>query len=343
MKVSELGEFKLIEVLTRIITAEGVDKTIKERPLLSINDDTAAWCRGNSIELATTDVLIQGVHFTLDTTTWQELGWKALAVNLSDIAAMGGIPQYALVTLSFPGETDVDCLRQLYQGMSRAARRFDTAIVGGDTNKAPLVSINVALIGASSNNEGGLLTRSAALPGDLIAVTGYLGSSAAGLKMLHNDLDLDEETTHLLRKAHNQPYPRVAEGQLLLQHGVRAAIDISDGLIQDLSHICRASNVGAQVMMDRIPIHPLIQSAFGGDSLTLALSGGEDYELLFTTPREIMTGIKKTIKCPLTIIGEILSDKSGQVELVNAEGNIVDWDRQSGWDHFAMGSKTTHE
>lgn len=343
MKVSELSEFRIIELLSRIIAAEGADKTDKELPLLGIGDDATAWYRSNSIELATTDMLIEGVHFRPETTTWHELGWKALAVNLSDIAAMGGIPQYALVTLSFPADTEFISLEELYRGMAQAARKFNTAIIGGDTNRSPLLSINIALIGISSHKEGGLLTRAAALPGDLIAVTGYLGLSSAGLKMLQNNLSFDKETTNLLRKAHNQPEPRVKEGQLLLQHEVRAAIDISDGLIQDLSHICQASNVGAQIMMDRIPIHPLMQSAFGSDSMSLALSGGEDYELLFTAPPDIMIPLKKSISCPITIIGEIISDKPGQVDLINADGKIINRNNEDGWDHFATGNKANDD
>ena len=335
MKVSELGEFGLIELLSEIVASEGVDRTTKGRPLINIGDDAAAWHSSNLIEIATTDTLVQNVHFTWETITWRELGWKALAVNLSDIGAMGGIPQYAMVSLALPGDTEVDSVSQLYQGLAEIAYKFDTAIVGGNISNAPLLVITISLIGGSAGKEHPFLTRSAARPGESIAVTGYLGSSAAGLNMLKHHLEFNQETTELLRKAHNQPKPRVAEGQLLLRRGVRAAIDISDGLAQDLAHLCKSSEVGARIAMDKIPIHPLVGVSFKSNYLNFALSGGEDYELIFTTTPDIIDNLRDEIGCPVNIIGEVLSGKPGQVDIVDMKGNTLNWSKRRGWNHFA--------
>jgi len=156
MKVSDLGEFGLIELLAKIATKS------RSKPLLvDIGDDAAAWHSEAGVQLATTDALIQDVHFALSTTTWRELGWKALAVNLSDIAAMGGVPQYALVSLGLPGDTEVEHMTQLYEGMAELARLFDVGIVGGDVVAAPLVVLNLTVVGSA---QGNILTRTASSP-----------------------------------------------------------------------------------------------------------------------------------------------------------------------------------
>ena len=330
MKVSELGEFGLIDLLAEIAT--------KSRPkplLVDIGDDAAAWRSEAGIQLATTDALIQDVHFTLNTTTWRELGWKALAVNLSDIAAMGGMPQYALVSLALPGETDVEHMTQLYQGMAEQARLFDVAIAGGNVAAAPIVILSLAVIG---NAQGNILTRAAASPGDRIAVTGYLGSSAAGMAMLKKGLQFDEQTSAYLRQAHLKPYPRVLEGQLLARHGVRAAIDLSDGLVSDLAKLCKAGKVGARLFSDRIPIHPSVRKFFKDDYLNLALGGGEDYELLFTGSMAVMDKVRGLLPCPISVIGEIVSEEPGTVRLFDARGEEIKLEKK-GWEHFTSRSR----
>jgi thiamine-monophosphate kinase len=283
--------------------------------------------------LATTDAMVEGVHFTRGT-PWWELGWKALAVNLSDLAAMGGMPGYALVNLSLPGVTEVDDVAQLYRGMAGLANQHKVAIVGGNITSAPVVMIAITVIGRGLKE--GLLRRSAAVPGDRIAVTGYLGSSAAGLKMLTGNLKLAPETAASLKKAHLQPQPRIPEGQVLVRRGVRAAIDISDGLIADLGHICEASKVGATLRVNAVPIHPLMKEAFGKDALRMALAGGEDYELLFTASERIIDDVKASLGtgCTVTMIGEITGGAG--VVLLGEDGKPYHIDNQ-GWDHFQKG------
>ena len=334
MKVSELGEFGLIDLLTKmVLSSQSKQSAPYQQLILGIGDDTAAWYGAAGTQLVTTDSLFQDIHFTLKTTPWQELGWKALAVNVSDIAAMGGVPQYALISLALPGNTEVDDVTALYQGMIELAQPFEVAIIGGDTSRAPLVSITVTVLGSTKNGEGQILTRSAAKSGDKIAVTGFLGAAAAGLEMLTNQLQFDPETSAQLRNAFLHPWPRVTEGQLLVAQGVKTAIDISDGLISDLNHICKSSQVGARVEVDRMPISPAVKANFGDRAPELALSGGEDYELLFTASADIIDRVKEMASCPVTVIGEIIADKIGEIALVDPNGKLFQL-RKTGWEHF---------
>jgi len=326
MKVSELGEFGLIDLL-----AEMASKLKDKQLLLGIGDDAAAWKNDDSFQLATIDSFTEGIHFPPGVASWEELGWKALAVNLSDIAAMGGIPRYALVSIALPDDTEIEGVTALYKGIIELAKQSGIVIAGGDTSRAPLVSITITLIGDAKN--GNILTRSAARPGEQIAVTGYLGNAAAGLEMLTRQLQFDLELTAYLRNAFLHPLPRIAEGQLLLEHGVKTAIDISDGLVADLKHVCEASQVSAQIEIDCVPIHPMMKSNFSEKWLELALSGGEDYELLFTSNAETIERIKRATSCPVTVIGEITSGKAGEITLTDREGNRVNLDK-NGWEHF---------
>lgn len=332
MKVSELGEFGLIELLADIIDkTKNPQNASWQQLIIGIGDDAAAWQGDSSIQLATTDSLVQDTHFDLNITGWEELGWKAIAVNLSDIAAMGGIPKYALVSLALPGELKIDCVSSLYHGMAQIANQFEIAIAGGNIAASSKAVITITVLGSLKDRYA--LTRSAAIIGDQVAVTGYLGLSAAGLRMLKQKLDFNAETSRLLRQAHLQPMPRVKEGQILVHQGVRAAIDISDGLIADLAHICKASQVGARIKENLVPAHPVVQANFKADCQQLALTGGEDYELLFTASSQVIAQVKQAIPCPVTIIGEITEGMPGQVTVIDAAGESIPW-QQAGWEHF---------
>ncbi|MFO8101426.1 MAG: thiamine-phosphate kinase [Dehalococcoidia bacterium] len=328
MKASESGEFGLIEILRRMVAERG---EIAPDLILGIGDDAAAWQVGESVQLGSTDMLVAGIHFNMDMISWHDLGWKALAVNISDIAAMGGMPEYAMISLGLPADAEVERVTELYQGMTEIARQFGVRIIGGDTVEAPVLTVSPVVIGRTE--KGRLMTRSGAEPGDLIAVTGNLGTSAAGLRMLRGKMQFDPETETLLRKAHLKPLPRVDEGRLLSRGGVKAAIDISDGLIADLTHVCRASRVGASLSAENIPIHPTVRDCFPNESLSLAISGGEDYELLFTAPKEIIESIKQQLADPITIIGEIVPEDPGEVKILDEGQNLIT-PKKGGWEHF---------
>lgn len=335
MKVSELGEFGLIDLLAKMAySARNNQEASWQQLIIGIGDDAAAWRSDASTQLATIDSFIQDIHFSLSATSWEDLGWKAIAVNLSDIAAMGGIPRYALVSLALPGHTEVADVTALYKGMIELAQRFEVAIIGGDTSSAPLVAINITILGSTKGQDKHILTRSAAKPGDKVAVTGELGAAAAGVRLLNSKLKFNPEAAACFKKASLRPYPRIAEGQLLVEQEVKTAIDISDGLIQDLSHICQASQVGARIETDRVPIQPEVRANFGDSAVELALSGGEDYELLFTASTEVIDKVKKAAPCPVTIIGEIVADKTGEITLVDKKGGPFNLGK-TGWEHFA--------
>jgi thiamine-monophosphate kinase len=331
VKVSKLGEFGLIDLLAKMLSDAGVDRLAPDRPLVGIGDDTAAWRCDASIELATVDTMLQNVHFSLDTINWCELGWKSLAINLSDIAAMGGVPEYALVALALPENTTVADVAALYEGIIEMARQSGTAIVGGNISRAPQVSITITVIGRSLDKN--ILRRDAARPGDTIAITGHPGSAAAGMEMLIKNLEFPKEVAGYLRDAFLHPVPRLAEGQILVKNGIRAAIDTSDGLLADLRHICEASRVGARLDVDRLPVHPAVRKSFRRKARSLALSGGEDYELLFTGSATALDRARSEIACPVTAIGEITAGEPGKIELKDARGQSVKINK-AGWQHF---------
>jgi thiamine-monophosphate kinase len=333
VKVSEIGEIALIEFISNIINESDSKKAnALQKLIIGIGDDAAAWYSDNRIQLATVDALVENIHFTLDKTSWFELGWKALAVNLSDIAAMGGIPIYALVSLGLSPDIEIDDVLNLYKGMMKLARQQNMTIIGGDTDRTAHVSITITVLGAMRNNQHPL-TRSSAKPGDLISVTGYLGTAAAGLEMLSKNLSFNSQTTKALKQAFFHPVPRIAEGQLFADEGVRTAIDISDGLFADLSHICHASHTGAMIEINKLPITSHVRNSFPDRALDFAISGGEDYELLISSNLDVFNKVKNAIKCPFTIIGKMTQAHIGEITFTDEKGNIVTPEKK-GWEHF---------
>lgn len=332
MRLSQLGECGLIDLIRTASTRyEDRRRTPWREILRGIGDDAAAWQTGNRVLLATTDTLVEGVHFDLGIITWEELGWKALAVNLSDVAAMGGIPNYALLSLALPTQLKVRDVSTFIDSFVHAAAEFGVAIIGGNVTTAPNTVITVTVIGRLKGKT--MLERSTASSGDQIAVTGYVGGSAAGLEMLRGSAISDPKSGDLLRQAHLRPTPRVKEGQILVEQGVRTAIDISDGLVADLDHICESSRVNARINMEQVPVHPVVSAHFP-NSQELALSGGEDYELIFTADKATVARAKRALGCPVTVIGDITEEElPARVLVVDSKGTIIAY-RKKGWDHF---------
>ena len=335
MKVSELGEFGVIKLLTEMVTRgrTGPDNATPHnfRLLVDAGDDTAAWLCGQGTQLFTTDTAVEGVHFNRATTSWRDVGWKIAAANVSDIAAMGGLPLYAVVTLGLPLDTDIEEVKSLYQGMMEFGNKHGVAIVGGDIVRSPVVFVTVGLTGVS---EGNPMLRSAAKPGDLIGVTGYLGGSAGGLEVMMKDIPTEGEAAEYLKAAHRRPEARIDEGRVLCQHGVRTAIDISDGLIDDLSKVCEASGVASRLDADQVPVHPALKEVFPERYMDMALSGGEDYQLLFTAREGLMEQVRSSLGSPSTVVGEIVPGGSGQVTIVNSKTGEKLKAPRGGWDHF---------
>jgi thiamine-monophosphate kinase len=334
MKVLQIGQFGLIDKIAKLIEEASQPQAESWQNLRTgIGDDCAVWQGERTCYLSKVDSQVQGVHFTLDTISWRDLGWKALAINLSDIAAMGGQPLYALVSLGLPFETEVEDVLSLYQGMLELAGQTGTAVIGGHVSASSNLYIDVQITGRTESPEGLVLARSAAQHGDLIAVTGWLGSAAAGLRMLQQKLALDESTTDYLKKAFNHPEPRLAEGRLLLKNGVSCAIDISDGLIADLEHVCQTSGVEAEIDTDKLPIRPEVKTPFGDKAIDLALAGGEDYQLLFTAPPSVIETVRKECSYQIAVIGEIKNGTPGQILITEKSGRRA-LPASAGWDHF---------
>ena len=341
MNVRELGEFGVIKLLTQMVANEmkGPDNATPNdfRLLVDAGDDTAAWRCGRGTELCTTDTAVEGVHFTRITTPWHDLGWKIMAANISDIAAMGGLPLYALITLGLPPDTEMEDLNSLYRSMIELGNRYGVAIVGGDMVRSPVVFVTMGLTGVCENEP---MLRSTAQRGDLVAVTGYLGSSAGGLEIMLKGLPIHGESAEYLKSAHRRPEPCVSQGQVLSQHDVRTAMDISDGVVDDLSKLCQASGIAARLDVQKIPVHASLREVFPQEYLNLALIGGEDYQLLFTASRELMERVLSVLPPPATVIGEIGEGEPGQVTVFDSKTGKDLSTPRGGWDHFEPAAST---
>ena len=339
MLVRDVGESRLIELLSEVIGADngpGLENggfTLQ----LGIGDDAAAWSGPAGSSVLTTDTLVDGVHFRIGRSPWSDLGWKAMAVNLSDVAAMGCSPLYAVVTLGLTGDEPVDSLKEIYGGITEASRCFGVVVVGGDVVRSPVLFITVAIVGSAESANAGegvrpLLTRGAVTPGLVLAVTGSLGCAAAALRADDVVPALDEATLAHLRDAQNRPQPRMTEGIELARRGVAAAMDVSDGLLEDLGKLCKASQVGAIVRADLLPADGFLRRAFPDEWLSLAASGGEDYEILFAAPADVVEAVAAAVDLPVTAIGET-TPGAATVSFVDADGEPVHVETP-GWDHF---------
>ncbi|MCY4529653.1 MAG: thiamine-phosphate kinase [Chloroflexi bacterium] len=343
MLVRDAGEFRLIELLAETLAAEGAEGqdftgTDAPKPLAGIGDDAAVWEGEGGTRVLTTDAMVEGVHFELGLTRWRDLGWKAMAVNLSDVAAMGCLPTCSVVTLGLRGNLPVEGLVDMYRGMAEACRSHGGRVVGGDVVRSPVFFLSVAMEGQANikgpDGGGAILARGAAEIGDVIAVTGSLGDSAGGLRVALAGERFDDSTGRL-HTAHFRPEPRLVAGQELARAGIRAAMDISDGLVGDLTKLCEASGVGAAVRGDDVPASQELRRRFPDEWLSLALTGGENYELLFTGREETVRGVSESIDVPVTTIGEIVEATHG-VRVMDVKGDTVDAER-GGWDHFVKG------
>lgn len=333
MLLKDLGEFGLIKRLTRDCV---IDPT---SVIVGIGDDAAAIkVSEDKLLLITTDLLVEKIDFTLQTSTPYQIGWKSLAVNLSDIAAMGGIPTHAFISIGLPPDTSVEFADQIYTGLKDIALKYKVNILGGDVSATPKnIIINVALLGEIEPQF--LITRSGARIDEVIVVTGTLGDSAAGLEVLMKKLPLDflgARGGRATIERQLKPEPRVAAGRILATSGfVNSIIDISDGLASEVHHICESSQVGAQIWLDTIPISKQtskIAELAGKSPYDLALYGGEDFELLFTCPFDKVDILKKRLKSecqlPITVVGKVvkansgvkLKAKNGKLQTLNAKG-----------------------
>ncbi|ADJ26426.1 thiamine-monophosphate kinase [Dehalogenimonas lykanthroporepellens BL-DC-9] len=329
MLTGDTDEFQLIDALAAEIRRLTTDD---ERVEVGIGDDTAVVRVEAGLHLYTVDALVEGSHFERRYLDLEGLGWKALAVNLSDIAAMGGQPRHALVSLVVPAGLAADDIVRIYRGLSALASLTATSIIGGNLSRGSELALHVTLIG-QANREDRVMVRSSARPGEVICVTGTLGGAATGLKCLEGRVTAGSESVGVLTEAFWRPQPRLETGQKLVDAGIRCAIDISDGLLSDLGHIVKASGVGARLKASRIPVNPTAVTVLGHEpALQVALSGGEDYELLFTAPVAVADRLRRDSAVPITVIGEITA-QPGKIELLDEHGRSVSF-RETGWRHL---------
>ena len=335
MRLEDLGEFPLIARLTA-----GLES--RADVALGPGDDAAALDLGaDRLLLATCDAQVEGIHFLPSVASPEEIGHKALAVNLSDIAAMGGEPLWALVSLIAPPTLDVTALDGMYAGMRALARRYHVTLVGGNVASTPgPLTLDITLLGRVARER--MLTRAGALPGDRLLVTGRLGAAVAALLAFTaapERAELPADALSEARRAMVTPEPRVRGGMALAATGqVGAMLDISDGLSGDLGHICERSGVGALVELAALPVDAATRAlahALGREPLRLALSGGDDYELLFTVrPDGVAATLEalRTIGTAVTVIGEITSPEQG-LRVREPNGDVRPLDAH-GWDHL---------
>jgi len=313
MKLNKLGESGII----KMIYQKPKDKNI----LVGIGDDAAVVKIGKKIGVITTDTLVEGDHFNLSYFTPEQVGMKAIEINVSDIVSMGGAPKYALVSLALRKEMDSRFIDGLYKGMRKAAEKYGVEIIGGNLTHANQIMIDIDLIGFVKKQN--LSLRSDAKPGDFILVSGDLGASTAGLKLFLKRI----KGHSYVKKKHLEPKAHPEKVQKFLQY-INAMIDVSDGLASEVKHICEQSIVGATIYADNIPIRDETRKAakaVNSDALDYALYGGEDFELVYTVSEKNLPKVRGYL------IGEITKKKGIRICKNGKEKPL----KKHGYDHFA--------
>lgn len=315
MNIGSYGEFGLIERLKKCVTAPS------DFVIIGISDDAAAFeTEAGRVTVMTADAFVEGVHFDPSFVPFRDLGWRAMAANLSDVAAMGGRPTWATVCLCIPPSCPAESLEALYAGMDAVAAPLGCRIVGGDTTASPSgLMLAISLLGEVKRER--ITPRGGVRPGDLFCVTGHLGGSRAGLEVLRRGRlgrplqgCFEEVVGRFLR-----PVPRVREAAAMGDAAaIHAAIDISDGLSSEVHHLCRMSRVGARIEGGSVPIHAeahAVARLCGEEGLTFALSGGEDFELLFTVApgdaERVARAVEAATGTPISVIGEGIPPEEG--------------------------------
>jgi thiamine-monophosphate kinase len=331
----ELSEDRLIAALSRLLS--GGEPGV----VLGPGDDAAVLESTSGQPVLTTDLLVEGVHFERASISARDLGAKAVTVNVSDIAAMGGSPRAGVAAIALTPDVDAGWVMELYGGMRDACAEYALALVGGDTNRGGLLIVSVTVLGEVA--PGRAVTRSGARPGDAVVVTGSLGAAAGGLAVSRTRAAETAEALstswgRALLDALARPVARVGEGQTLARSGATAMMDLSDGLARDLSRLCLASGVGARVELDAVPVSAALREAapsLGVDALELAIGGGEDYALLATLDPGAVDVARDVLDerfgVPLTVVGAIV--EGAGLTAIDAAGGEAPLE-PAGWDHF---------
>ncbi len=323
-----LGEFALIDRIVAIL-GDAAARDIVVPP----GDDAAAWTTAEGLAVATIDALVEGTHFRRDTMSMADVGWRAVAANVSDLAAMGAEPQYLLIATLLGSDATIEDIDGLARGIGEACLAMGVRVAGGDIVRAATTGLSIAAYGRALGAAGAspaLLRRDGARVGDRVAVSGAIGAAAAGLALIEAGRGEEPRAAELVW-AHRRPVGRVALGRAAVGRGVHCAIDCSDGLLQDLGHIAERSHVGIEVALAQVPVHPAAVELLGATrALDLALGGGEDFELLLTGDRDALIALE-TADLPVTMIGRVVADHPGEV-IAWAEDGARYEPPSRGWD-----------
>src|SRR4051812_5151698 len=325
--LSELGEFALIERLRARLPEPS------QRVWIAVGDDAAASAPGapGDALVSTVDLLAEGVDFTAALPA-RSVGWKSIAVNLSDLAAMGATPRGVLIALAAPGSTDVRWVDAYYDGVAACCREFEVDVLGGDlSGVAPGGGISVAVTALGDAPRANLVRRTGAQAGDLVCVTGTLGDASAGLERLQKKIDPGDP----LIARQLEPQPRVAAGIAPAKSGVaKAMIDVSDGLLADLGHLLDAADLGARIETSKLPLSPALKAS-GIDAMRCALVGGEDFELLFAIrpgDEAAARAACESANTPMTVIGTFVAESG--TALIRPDGTLLPPPARGGFAHF---------
>ncbi len=323
---SSFSEKKLIKDFRKILS----NKSKNNNLLVGIGDDGAVF-RSNKFSVQSTDALVENIHFDLSYTSFYNLGWKSIAVNQSDLAAMGSTSKFFLVTIGIPKSVKREDLKELYLGFKDILELYGGEIIGGDLVRSNELFISIVATGFTKtrNNKPLVLKRNSAKPEEVLAVTGFIGDSSGGLTVLKKRL----KKFDYLKNAHLKPLPKIKESQIFSKMGIKCCIDISDGLLVDATRISEASNVSIIIDLDKIPVSKELKTAFPDTWKEHVLNGGEDFQLLISGKKELIKKIKDETKLNLTIIGNV--EKKSSNFLTILENNIPNYKFLSkGWDHF---------
>lgn len=324
-RLEDIGEWNLIDLIRQ--------KSLpSKKALIGIGDDAAVYeCQSNLIVL-TSDTFVEGVHFSLSYFSPQDVGYRALAATLSDIAAMAASPVSFLVSLGLPRSFEVDFVKGIYEGFNELASQYEVELWGGDIVNSPLFFLTLTAFGEAERTQ--LRLRSFAKVGQLVAVTGYLGLSEAGRLVLQRGLK--NICYRKLIEKHLRPKPRISEAQLIGKHISGAMEDTSDGLLTELKHISEESGVGIVIKASDVPIEESLKVAAGKfslDPLELSICGGEDFELVFTAFPEELEKVEKeagNLKLKLSVVGEVIEEEG---VFLRKKGRIEEVQR-FGYEHF---------
>jgi len=332
-----LSEFQLID---RIVARLG--EAAARDILVPPGDDAAAWRSSNGATVATTDALVEGTHWRSDTMSWGDVGWRAIASNVSDIAAMGAQPRFALLATVIGPALSIEDIDGLIDGVAASCLEHGVRVAGGDITRGPTTMLSVTLLGESTLDAGGtplLLRRDGARAGDAVAVSGHPGAAASGLALIEAGRGSEDGLDALL-EAHRRPVARTALGVAAVAAGLRCGIDVSDGLLQDAGHIAERSGAGIEIALDALPLHPAAVAVLGAKTArNLALGGGEDYELLLAGPHAVIDTLAMA-DVPLTVIGRVVEEHPREAWAIDAKGERYE-PPSAGWDHLRAGTGAT--